>query len=181
MMHHWESATMENWTVKNKIGQAFMHFYQIIFMKWRSKMSIAEQREESKEHNNSNNNDNSDDVMSINSTNADCIMERGEQDKVRHRMTMKHACSVWRNFWDNIKEAWKECVEYLNSRDILGKFIALPVVVVPPAITMDRLTIKWSKLCSILWTSMLFNRRQKETTTNIICFGKERVTKHTSN
>ena len=40
--------------------------------------------------------------------------------------TMKLACAHWRSMSDAMKESWRKRAEYLNSRPIPGKYLAIP-------------------------------------------------------
>ena len=84
-----------------------------------------------------------------------------------------------------MKEAWSNRAEYLNSREVPGKFTSVPAVICCwgkgglSMIIMEALTVEWGKLYSALWQATLYDRRRvqrkKQKNMPLICFGKESV------
>ena len=74
----------------------------------------------------------------------------------RTQDVMKLACSRWRLACSEVRESWKFWANYLNSKSLPGRFIALP-----PALEVNLLstvrqssTAEWIKFTSDLTTGL---------------------------
>ena len=69
---------------------------------------------------------------------------------------MKYACSEWRNTSENVKEAWRNRAEDLNSSEVPGKFTSVPAVICCQGkgglskLIMEALTVEWEN-CILLY------------------------------
>ena len=105
--------------------------------------------------------------------------------KIKHPDVMKLGCYYWRNnVPPQVKEAWTRRAEYLNSREVPGKFVTVPAEIGGGGLStndflMEALTVEWSKLLAVLRSSVVTNQRRVQkrggNSLSIICFGKERV------
>ena len=93
--------------------------------------------------------------------------------------TMKLASAHWRSTSDGMKESWRKRAEYLNSRPIPGKYVAIPYSLKSNFVNtvLESLTGEWKSICKVFGAGMKRPKKvvQAHVKGSRKCFGKERV------
>ena len=75
---------------------------------------------------------------------------------IKRSDTIKLACAHWRSMSDAMRKIWLKRAEYLNSRPIPGKYLAIPYRLKSDFVrnVLESLTGEWKGICKVCGAGM---------------------------